>query len=81
MGRDSCCVSDQFCDSPGNLEEASLPLRLSRCFRCGQPVCKKCSTRRTYFKYGRVRLCNDCQVYLDGDDKVVMRRLHKVAGC
>ncbi len=75
----SCCsVVDQFCDAPANLE----PLRKIRttCFCCGEIVCGKCSSLRKYLKYGRVRLCNNCQVDLDGDDEIVMNRFRKLAG-
>jgi hypothetical protein len=75
---DTCCVVDQFCESPANL---SPPVYVrGRCFRCDQGVCRKCSTKRNYGQYGRVRLCNNCQVDEDGNDKRVMARLYKLAG-
>lgn len=70
---DTCCVADQDCESPANLEPV-VPAKHA-CFRCGLAVCEKCSTRRKYLYYGRQRLCNDCQVEYDGHDKTVMRRL------
>ncbi len=75
---DTCCVVNQFCNSPANLEQP-IPAR-GICFKCGQHVCSKCSSKRKYLHYGIVRLCNDCQIENDGNDKVVMRRLNKMAG-
>lgn len=75
-----CCVVDQFCSHPANLEGArSLK---SECFICGQSVCSSCSSRRKYLHYGRVRVCNDCQIdSLDGgSDSRVMNRLRRMAG-
>lgn len=75
---ETCCVVDQFCDSPANLDE---PIRAKYiCYSCGQPVCGKCSTKRKYYKYGKQRLCNDCQIEYDGNDKIVLRRIYKLAG-
>lgn len=74
---ETCCVVDQFCNSPANLENP-VPAR-GVCFSCGQPVCSKCSSIRKYHHYGKVRLCNDCQVEMDGGDRVVMRRLENMA--
>lgn len=76
--RESCCVADQFCDAPANVTPM-VPAR-ARCFHCGEAVCTKCSSKRLFGKYGRVRLCNNCQVEIDGNDEVVMRRLHRMAG-
>ena len=74
---ETCSVVDRFCTSPANV----VPLTRARgvCFRCGGAVCSKCSTKRPYLHYGRVRLCNDCQVEEDGNQDVVMRRLHRLA--
>ena len=74
----ACCVSDQFCIAPAN----SKPLKHAKgiCFSCGQPVCSKCSSIRKYYTYGKVRLCNDCQVSYDGNDNAVMNRMRKMAG-
>ena len=78
--REACCIADQACDAPANLEPQVKAK--SFCFACGRPVCTKCSSRRKYYDYGVKRLCNDCQVeHLDdGDDKVVMARLRKLVG-
>ena len=70
----TCCVVNQFCLSPANLEEP-VPLK-STCFICGEYVCKECSSRRKYLSYGRVRICDTCQVeVLDGNDDIVMKRI------
>lgn len=74
----ACCVSDQFCIAQANLK----PLKHARgiCFACGESVCSKCSSKRKYYDYGIVRLCNNCQVAYDGNEEIVMRRMHKLAG-
>jgi len=78
--RETCCVADQFCDAPANVIEAEAH---AVCFCCGQAVCTKCSSKRlSRIGDGKKRYCNECQIeYLDnGSDKVVMRRLRKLAG-
>ena len=69
----SCSVADQYCDAPANLLDVKTPK--SMCFACGLPVCTKCSTRRKYLHWGRVRVCNNCQVdrYSDGLFRVMFR--------
>ena len=76
--RVSCSVADQFCDAPANGPEETRARAV--CFRCGMPVCTKCSSRRKYHNYGIVRLCNNCQTEEDGNDDIVMRRLRRLAG-
>jgi hypothetical protein len=72
-----CCVADQFCEAASNFEERGY---VSECFVCGEDVCVKCSSRRQYMPdIPPVRMCNDCQVRLDGNDKIVMARLNKLA--
>jgi hypothetical protein len=78
--KESCCVVDPFCLAPANLEERDKLRLRTVCFSCGQPVCVNCSSRRTYYTYGKVRLCNYCQEDEDGSDRVVMARLRKLAG-
>ena len=78
--KDVCCVVDQFCLAPANLISSHLPTLRLICFSCGQPVCSKCSSIRKYYDYGKVRLCNICQIEYDDSDEVVMRRLNKLAG-
>lgn len=74
----TCNVADQFCLAPANIE----PLRAARaeCYACGEACCTKCSSLRVYATYGRVRLCNDCQVQNDSNDKLVMARMRRMAG-
>lgn len=75
---ETCCVVNQFCLSPANLEEP-VPVR-TKCFSCGQAVCTKCSDIRTYWQYGRVRLCDNCQIdYDDSDERVKSKLLRMVA--
>ena len=75
---ETCTVVDQHCLSPANLSPR-VAVRAS-CFKCGQPVCVNCSSRRRYMSYGIVRLCNDCQVELDGNDRIVMARIARMSG-
>ena len=75
---ETCVVADQFCTAPANLHPPIKPRGI--CFSCEGFVCSKCSSKRKYYNYGRVRLCNDCQVDYDGNEKIVMRRLYKLAG-
>ncbi len=76
--RETCCVADQFCTAAANF---AFPAYVrGRCKRCGLAVCSECSTMRKYLQYGFVRLCNDCQVDFDGNDKLVMKRMRRKAG-
>ncbi len=77
VNTETCCVADQHCLAPANLEFPIFPR--SRCFSCGQAVCVNCSSKRNYPPWKKVRLCNDCQIMMDGNDIVVMRRLRKLA--
>lgn len=74
--KESCNVADQFCTARANLEGANTK---AMCFACGLPVCLNCSSIRVYWHYGRVRLCNNCQVDIDGNDNRVMARLRRLA--
>jgi hypothetical protein len=79
---DTCCVADQFCTAPANLEPQTYPR--STCYSCGQAVCLHCSSKRIYFNFGKVRkvrLCNNCQVDHDGNEKKVMDRMSALARC
>jgi hypothetical protein len=53
---------------------------LSVCFCCDKRACERCSTRRRWYHWGRKRICNDCQRDHDGSDKIVRRRLLRLAG-
>ncbi len=74
---DICCVVDCFCTAPAMEPQPRLR---AECFACGQKVCLKCSSRRDYYSYGKVRLCNTCQVQYDGNREMVIRRLYRLAG-
>ena len=75
---ETCCVADQFCSAASNF--TPLLHARGRCFHCGDAVCSNCSSKRQYEKFGKVRLCNNCQIDIDGHDHVVMRRLYLLAG-
>ena len=77
IDRPVCCVVDQLCEAAAGFSNEVRPQRICTCFVCGEDVCKQCSTRRKYLHYGKVRICNNCQVDRDGNDEVVMRRLRK----
>lgn len=74
---ETCCVADQHCLAPANV----FPRRpaYAKCYICGQPVCTACSTRRKHQHYGRVRICNDCQIltFEDGEFRVLYRIARK----
>ena len=54
-----CCVVDGNCEAPANLEEAITPR--TRCYPCGQKVCKNCSyVLYDNFSKRKVRACNNC---------------------
>lgn len=74
---ETCCVADQFCLAPANLYP---PLRARCiCFRCGLAVCSKCSSKRDYPPYDKQRLCHNCIVEVEGNDKSIMRKLRRMA--
>jgi hypothetical protein len=33
----------------------------ARCFACGNTACPGCSKRMDWYRFKRVRVCNDCQ--------------------
>lgn len=72
---DTCCVADQYCKSPSNLEP---PIHInSKCYCCGQPVCVNCSLVIEYLDYGKQRICHNCLEMIDGDDKRIMEHINK----
>lgn len=74
----TCNVVDQFCEAAANMDPPEGAK--FECFSCGQPVCGKCSSYRKYYHYTKKkRLCNNCQVDYDGNQKMVMDRLHRLA--
>lgn len=72
----TCSVVDEFCLSPANVIP-QVNIR-SKCHWCGEYVCRNCSSVRNL---GRIkkRLCNRCQVEMDGNDKIVLRRKYQLA--
>lgn len=78
MDKGICCVVDQFCLAAANFEPRIYVK--TKCFACGDFVCRKCSSKRRYYEYGLVRLCNNCQVDFDGNRARVMNRLYRLAG-
>ncbi len=66
-----CAIADEHCN--GNKV-------YSKCFSCGEYACSMCSTRRNYYSYSTVRLCNNCQIEYDGNDKIVLERTLRLAG-
>ena len=75
---ETCAVVDQFCTSPANVEPP-VPAR-GVCFACGEAVCAKCSTKRQYLRFGVKRICNTCQIEMDGNEDRVMERMNRLAG-
>ena len=61
---DTCCVADQFCIAPANLDPPASAR--GECYYCGSSVCSQCSSKRKYDKSIR-RLCNECQRDMDGE--------------
>jgi len=75
--RVQCAVVEQFClDS----DEKTANQRIPECFRCGNRVCKRCSTKRKYMHYGVKRLCFNCTGELDGHDDLRNFRMYIHAG-
>jgi len=54
-----CCVVNGDCESPANLKP--LHYIYTKCFSCGEYVCKKCSSKIRYYNYGIKRICLSCQ--------------------
>lgn len=70
----TCEISGDDCLAPagyqiggtgGMIGENHLHATKATCFACGLPVCTKCSRIRTWFHFGRKRVCENC----DEDDK------------
>jgi hypothetical protein len=74
--RGVCCVVDSFCKAAANFSMAGP---VTTCFRCGDDVCTNCSSRRLYSRFGKKRLCNDCQCDIDGDNRKVLARMRAQA--
>lgn len=84
----TCNQADQHCERDAQWDCGYLigdgnivPCKpLPDCFCCGMPVCRNCSSKRNYLKYGKQRLCNDCQIEMDGNSRRVMYRTARKAG-
>lgn len=55
---ETCCVADQSCLHPGNLDPPTSPR--TRCTGCGLKVCANCSLRTKAKTPGPGRWCGDC---------------------
>jgi len=85
---EACCVVDQFCERPANIDISDLEFdeikelcrSLPECFSCGLGVCLECSSRRKYMHHGLKRLCNNCQEEYDGTPYFVIIRMALKAG-
>lgn len=77
-----------------NTPERCTPCRpLPECFGCGEPVCRNCSSIRLYGgivgnekvkaaarkKYGKQRICNNCQEQMDDSPWRVIYRMARRA--
>lgn len=56
-GGKCCCVTACDCQAPAN---GSGTIR-TRCFACGDYVCRECSRVLVYLKWNRKRICNRCE--------------------
>lgn len=59
---ESCCVVEDDCECPANLEQKEINeinLR-TKCFACGLIVCKKCSKIMNWYLFGKRRICLNC---------------------
>jgi hypothetical protein len=70
---DTCCVANQHCDAPANLDPPRQPR--SKCFSCGERVCTQpgCSIVTTYRSYGRQRICASCLEQRQDDTPTLKR--------
>ncbi len=80
MPKECCCVCDQHCQCPANLVGSEMPILRAQCFACGNFVCTNCSSIRKYAKEGKRRLCNNCQVDMDGSEYQVTFRMAMLSG-
>ncbi len=76
--REPCCVADQFCEAPANLESSDRPAKLPVCFACGESVCGPCSLRVEWMGFGRHRVCHSCIEDEDGHDERPMAHLRRL---
>lgn len=48
------------CEVLLNTQDCTRATR-AKCFACGNSACTGCSKRMVYGRFGRQRVCNDCQ--------------------
>lgn len=75
--KDPCCVVDQHCTHPANLETTER-LR-AKCFACDHRVCLSCSLRVAWYSHGRRRICHNC-LCDNGREAEVMRHIERMSG-
>lgn len=57
----ACNIVDPGCTAPpGERVGGDFESTRASCFACGLPVCLNCSAIRTWFSYGRRRICRSC---------------------
>jgi hypothetical protein len=56
-----CAVAEDWdCLAPANVyPEARVKIR-TKCFACGELVCRCCSRIRKWYDYGKQRICLNC---------------------
>lgn len=76
--RIACHVADAGCwDS----DEETANQRMTPCWRCGEPTCKRCSKRRLVSGgYGMQKICHDCASHMDGNEDQRTYAAYKNAG-
>lgn len=75
-----CCVVDSIhCTAPAGFPES---FTRTRCFACGENVCRNCSLVCSYHGYGRRRICHNCmeQHELPNADRRIREHLTALAG-
>lgn len=78
----SCDVVGQGCLAPPalTLYAHEQPPTVIDCYKCGMGVCRACSSRRKYLRYGVQLLCDNCQEEEDGTAYHVVLRNAMRAG-
>ena len=55
-----CCVVERRCLAPANAMVIARVNIRTKCYACGEPVCRNCSLLRKWYRYGRQRICLNC---------------------
>ncbi len=58
MNGKCCCVTSDACKAPANYSGTVA----TRCFNCGDYVCRACSRVQTWRRWNRKRVCDNCRV-------------------